>query len=77
MTPNPKQLRLFANQWRNMATAAKTEAQVLREHDVSGYIVAQAIVAEAHALTTAAQLEDLADHIEALVLEKAVPECTH
>lgn len=66
MIPNPNQLRIFAQQWRNIAEVAKDQTQVLREHDVPGWLVAQALTAESHSLTAAAQLEDMADHIESI-----------
>lgn len=57
-------LRLFANEWRNIADAARKTREAMADIDVGSFLGLQALNTEHQAMTTAAMLEDRADAIE-------------
>lgn len=62
---NPAELRLFANEWRNIAHAAKTTLAAMMERDIGGAVICALVVEQA--IAAASMLEERALHLEDLV----------
>lgn len=61
----PEELRLLANQFRNLAGAAQAQVEFMRGAGLAGSVMYYAEAAELNARTCAEQLEERASHLEA------------
>lgn len=62
---SPAELRLYANEWRNIAYAAKAILAEMMERDIGGVVTCALVVEQAAAAAT--MLEERALHVEQMV----------